>query len=121
MVIDSTLVAFVALPFVGSAIFVALQVRSYRIRRAQLRARYTDPKVVDAMMRDIVARDVERGNRVPRLVAVIVALISLSSLAFGVAFWIAGPEMMVLTLLFGGLGLYGTIHGLSMLLTGRLN
>jgi hypothetical protein len=118
---DWALIALFVLAFVASGVFVTGQVRSLRVHRAQLLAQYKDPRIVNVMMRDYVAQQVKRHNQVPRWLAVIVLLISLPALCLGIAFWWSGPEMMFLTLVFGGLGLYGTVNGVYMLLTGNLS
>jgi len=54
------------------------------------------------------------GNTVRRGLALVVFTLAAAALGAGVAFWRAGREMVVMTLLFGGSGIYLIIEGLGL-------
>jgi len=109
---------FVVLLVVSSILLIP-KVRALRRRRAELLATHRDPEIVDAMMRDRLAKDVPRSNRVPRWLSALSLLVFGAALAAGVAFATTGPEMLMLTIFFVGVGLWGTVASLHMLITGR--
>ncbi|HEV8364758.1 MAG TPA: hypothetical protein VGQ52_14685 [Gemmatimonadaceae bacterium] len=56
------------------------------------------------------------GSTVRRGLAVVVLTLAAAALGTGFAFWRAGPEMVVMTLIFGGSGIYLFIEGLGLLI-----
>ena len=56
------------------------------------------------------------GSTVRRGLAVVVLTLAAAALGTGFAFWRAGPDMVVMTLIFGGSGIYLFIEGLGLLI-----
>lgn len=55
-------------------------------------------------------------NTIRRGLAVAVLTLATAALGAAVAFWRAGPDMVVMTLVFGGSGIYLFIEGLGLLI-----
>jgi len=53
---------------------------------------------------------------VPRWLAIVILVFSLILIGFGIGFMMAGPEVLILTLLFMGGGIYLALHALSWLI-----
>jgi hypothetical protein len=56
------------------------------------------------------------GLRAPYAFWVVVLVFGLVGIGAGVVFWTLGPEMTFMTLLFGGPGVYLTLHALPHVL-----
>lgn len=56
------------------------------------------------------------GNHVRRGLAIVVLTLAVAALGAAFAFWRAGPDMVVMTLIFGGSGIYLMIEGLGLLI-----
>ena len=56
------------------------------------------------------------GTTVRRGLAIVVLTVAAAALGTGFAFWRAGPDMVVMTLIFGGSGIYLFIEGLGLLI-----
>lgn len=56
-----------------------------------------------------------------RFIWAFILLLGLIGLAVGMAFWRSRPEMVILTLIFGGCGLYLTLQALPRLLKRKKN
>jgi hypothetical protein len=55
-------------------------------------------------------------NNFRRGLAAVVLTLAAAALGAGFAFWRAGPDMIVMTLIFGGSGIYLIIEGLGLLI-----
>lgn len=55
-------------------------------------------------------------DTVRRALAVVVLTLAAAALGTAFAFWRAGPEMVVMTLIFGGSGIYLFVEGLGLLI-----
>ena len=56
------------------------------------------------------------STAVRRGLAIVVLTVAAAALGTGFAFWRAGPDMVVMTLIFGGSGIYLFIEGLGLLI-----
>ncbi len=56
------------------------------------------------------------ANNVRRGLAVVVLTLAAAALGAGFAFWRAGPDMVVMTLIFGGSGVFLIVEGLGLLI-----
>lgn len=56
------------------------------------------------------------GNHVRRGLAIVVLTLAVAALGAAVAFWRAGQDLVVMTLIFGGSGIYLMIEGLGLLI-----
>ena len=62
----------------------------------------------------------QQPSRTIRVVGAVLLVLALVALGTGVGFWLAGQEVMILTLFFLGIGTFLAIKSLGMLLTGKL-
>jgi hypothetical protein len=56
------------------------------------------------------------ANQVRKGLAVVVLTLAAAALGTGFAFWRAGPDLVVMTLVFGGSGIYLLVEGLGLLI-----